>query len=313
MGRFILFGALGFSLGGLLAAAIPNLPLVRLLDPAVDGAIVGASGGAALGLAMRDRAAIGRLAAIGAVAYIVAYMLSLSVRFYANVLLGSLFGGLQGAIIGAGLGLAIWSWADRRKIAILAIAGAIGSGLSALSPFIFSIATIGTSLNLVIDGLTIGISLGVGLGYLWKVEILTQRHKTKEQAPQEVAGAASRKKATDESNIAFDEAPPVISRRRGASFSGFIIGLIIGGLTVLLVGTGLITLGLVWFAYVKRPLLGGQMLAILGVLWWIIPAMLFQDDKMFSIAFVLVFLPIGFFTLISGILFMVASRKSKVS
>ncbi len=55
------------------------------------------------------------------------------------------------------------------------------------------------------------------------------------------------------------------------------------------------------------------MLAILGVLWWIIPAILFQDDKMFSIAFVLIFLPIGFFTLISGILFMVASRKSKVS
>jgi MFS family permease len=309
MGRFILFGALGFSLGGLLAAAIPNLPLVRLLDPAVDGAIVGASGGAALGLAMRDRAAIGRLAAIGAVAYIVAYMLPLSVRF-ANVLLGSLFGGLQGAIIGAGLGLAIWSWADRRKIALLAIAGAIGSGLSV---FIFSIATIGTSLNLVINGLTIGISLGVGLGYLWKVEILTQRHKTKEQAPQEVAGEASKKKATVESNMASDEAPPVISRRRGTSFSGFIIGLIIGGLTVLLWGIGLINVGLVLFAYFKRPFLGGLMLAILGVLWWIIPTMLFQDDKMFNLAFVLIFLPIGFFTLISGILFMMASRKPKVS
>ncbi len=310
MGRFILFGALGFSLGGLLAAAIPNMPFVRLLDPVVDGAIVGASGGAALGLALRDRAAIGRLAAIGAVAYIVAYMLSLSVRFYANVLLGSLFGGLQGAIIGAGLGLAIWSWADRRKIALLAIAGAIGSGLSA---FIFSIATIGTSLILVINGLTIGISLGVGLGYLWKVEMLPQRHKTKEQAPPGVAGAALRKKSTDESNIASNEAPPVISRRRGTSFPGAIIGLIIGGLTVLLWGIGLINVGLVLFAYFKRPVLGGLMLAISGVLWWIIPAMLFQDDKMFGIAFVLIFLPIGFFTLISGILFMVASRKSKVS
>jgi hypothetical protein len=99
-------------------------------------------------------------------------------------------------------------------------------------------------------------------------------------------------------------------RDRGIiSAFGFVIGLVIGAIATFLWGTGLITIGLVLFSRFRQPLLGGILLTIVGVLWLVLPAVLLGDYKMFGKAIALIFLPFGLFNIISGILFMVASRK----
>jgi hypothetical protein len=122
--RFVVFGGVGFGIGGVISnpflAYLPGL-VALLLTPLVGGAV----GGAALGLATKDRKRVVLLAVLGA--------LGLTLGVFATLTFGSFFnyssallGALVGAVLGASLGAAFWDW---RTILALAVAGAAGFGV----------------------------------------------------------------------------------------------------------------------------------------------------------------------------------------
>jgi hypothetical protein len=155
--RFVLWGAVGFGLGGLLGAAVildlGTLLVSRGLVATEDQLIVmsligclgyglmGAFGGAALGLARRQVRTAARLAVAG--------LLAFGLGGLANVLLAGVQGidlsvmppaplplllltltafGIRGTLGGALLGLAFRS---RHSVRILSVAGFLGFGLGA--------------------------------------------------------------------------------------------------------------------------------------------------------------------------------------
>jgi hypothetical protein len=164
--RFALLGAVGFGVGGATSSFIvfylPGqvaLPLALL--------IVGAVGGASLGLALKDFRRVVILAGLGA--------LSLFIGLFAGLILGSFFNfsevliaAMVGAVVGASLGLALGDW---RTIVALAVAGAVGFGIGSLpaDALRFSIPLLrqlGEGGSIAIIGTIGGASLGAALGYL---------------------------------------------------------------------------------------------------------------------------------------------------
>lgn len=165
--RFVLFGAVGFGIGGTLP-----LPLNVLVGGAVRGA--------ALALALKDWGRVVILTVLGELGLIVGAMAGLGISH-------SLFRSSEvavmavvGAMVGASLGAAFLDW---KTILTLAVAGAVGFSVGSLAggSLGFSIPIIrqllGAAGSIAITGIIGGASLGAALGYL------EQRRLTSERRP----------------------------------------------------------------------------------------------------------------------------------
>lgn len=163
--RFVIFGALGFGIGG--ATASLMLFYIEgwglLLGPLIGGAL----GGASLGLALRDFRRVWILALLS--------LLGLTVGVMAGLTLGSFFNyspvaiaTIVGAVVGASLGLAFLDW---KPFVALAVASAVGFGIGNLVDLIrYYIPIIGTDIgeagDITVTGIIGGASLGAALAYL---------------------------------------------------------------------------------------------------------------------------------------------------
>ncbi len=163
--RFVVFGAVGFGVGGAITRPL-SLLLPGMVAVPLTVLIAGAVGGAALGLALKNFMRTLILALLGA--------LGLTVGVMAGAILGPLFsysevpiGAIAGAVVGASLGVAFRDWT---AILALAVAGAVGFGvgLSAGDFLRFSVPIIrgvGEVGSIIVAGLVGGASLGAALGY----------------------------------------------------------------------------------------------------------------------------------------------------
>ena len=128
--KFALFGTIGFGIGG--AIRLIGFGVVELL-------IMGAIGGAALGLALkRGWGKVTILALLGAIGFSVGTVIAVFSMLDApdNSLTDFITGAVAGAIGGLALGLALWDW---RKFIGLTLAGALGFVIGALFLVIFGI------------------------------------------------------------------------------------------------------------------------------------------------------------------------------
>jgi len=179
-----LWGAIGFLIGGFVNA----LPMVLLefggggidfLDEALGGAVLGALGGTALGLALRKgRRRTAALALFGVIGFVAGGFLGASLC-YSFLFFRSGGGMLQvappgialldGALGGAALGLAL---RDGRKIIDLALAGALGFWIGSLiANYLQHWLGFGFLLTVCmfsLQGIIGGASLGAALGFLEK-------------------------------------------------------------------------------------------------------------------------------------------------
>ena len=180
--RFEIFGAVGFGVSGTIAGACWPLAFVTSGASALLFILSGAVGGAALGLALKDRRRTISLAVLGIVGFsiggIVALLIAFGIFMPVPALSGSadygvrgMMGLFGGAVVGGSLGLA---FGDGRRIATLAVAGAVGFGAGAvLGAFcvrgIFGedllVGTSGTIILYALTGVIGGASLGAALGY----------------------------------------------------------------------------------------------------------------------------------------------------
>ena len=165
--RFMVFGAVGFGIGGILP-----LPLNVLIG--------GALGGAALGLALKDWGRVVILAVLGELGLVLGVMAGLGIShyFFYSSEVPVMF--MMGAVVGASLGAAFLDW---KTILTLAVAGAVGFSVGSLpgGSLGFSIPIIrqllGAAGSIAIAGLVGGASLGAALGYL------EERKLAEEQRP----------------------------------------------------------------------------------------------------------------------------------
>lgn len=161
--RFALFGALGFGVGAAIETFI-TLTLYMFVPFPLSFLVIGAVGGASLGLAMKDIRKTVVLAILGALGFIVGVLTATTIASffdYASLLLGA----IAGMVIGAAVGLAFRSL---RRIAVLAAAGGVGFGvglaagdlLRASMPMVRGVGSIAVA------GIIGGAVLGAALGYL---------------------------------------------------------------------------------------------------------------------------------------------------
>ncbi len=162
--QFILFGAVGFGIGGILP-----LPLNVLIG--------GAVGGAALGLALKDTERVVILAVLGELGLILGVMAGLGISHYffrsseVPVMV------MVGAVVGASLGAAFLEW---RTIVALAVAGAVGFGVGSWPWLSLGFSMIirqllGAAGSIAVAGLVGGASLGATLGYLQYRKLAEER------------------------------------------------------------------------------------------------------------------------------------------
>ncbi len=165
--RFLIFGAVGFGVGGAIAGAFGDALLLGF--PAM-----GALGGASLGLAADDRRSIATLALTGALGFGVGFLVAFAIVLLVGDPFGNWFIGAVGGLLGgASLGVAFKA---SRTIVSLAVAGAIGFGVGwgavdlmsqpLMEPGAPGIAFWWAILFMTIEGAIGGASLGAALGYL---------------------------------------------------------------------------------------------------------------------------------------------------
>jgi hypothetical protein len=169
-----LWGAIGFGVGGAFGGAI----WFEFELPQLGFAVLGAVGGAFLGFTSNGWRRVGLLALFGAIGFDVGLLIGffIVITIWEPPYVEKFFiGAVGGAIGGASLGLTLRNW---KKAGILALAGAIGFGvsiqtrldsqildefLSAQMPYMLTGAMI-----LAICGVIGGAFLGAALGYLEK-------------------------------------------------------------------------------------------------------------------------------------------------
>ncbi len=116
-----LFGAVGFGVGIIIGGIIAySLFKNFIVLNAMPSSIMGAIGGAALGLALKDKKKVLYLACAGAIGFAIGEAIGLTFK-------GAMPYSIIGAIGGAALGLAL---KDKKKVLYLACAGAIGFAVS---------------------------------------------------------------------------------------------------------------------------------------------------------------------------------------
>ena len=177
MMRFVVFGAVGFGLGGAIAGACWPLAFVTRGPSALLFILSGVVGGASLGLALGDRTRAIRLALLGILGFSPGGIVALVIGFgfmsgSAEYGIRGMMGIFGGAIVGASLALAFADW---KRVIVLALARAAGFGAGvvigafALQEMFGESTLIGTSGTIVlyaITGIIGGASLGAALGYL---------------------------------------------------------------------------------------------------------------------------------------------------
>lgn len=181
--RFVILGAAGFGIGGTIAGASWPLASFTSGASALLFVLSGAVGGASLGLALKDRRKTMSLAVLGIVGFSVGGIVALLVGFgvFAPIpaLTGAgdygvrgVMGAIGGAVVGGSLGLA---FGDGRRIATLAVAGAVGFGagvivgafcVRAIFGADFLVGTSGTFMLYALTGAIGGAALGGALGYV---------------------------------------------------------------------------------------------------------------------------------------------------
>ena len=165
---FTLWGALGFGIGGAIGGAI----WVAFDAPHFGFAILGAVGGASLGLVLKDRKTAGLLALAGAIGFGIGFLAGffiLLVVWQPSHLQGVLTGAIGGAVGGALLGIACRSW---KSVRVLALASAIGFGAVVQAtlghPLSLTAQVLSGAITLATWGAVGGASLGAAMGYLEK-------------------------------------------------------------------------------------------------------------------------------------------------
>jgi hypothetical protein len=187
MMRFVVLGALGFGVGGTIAAACWPLAFVTYGASALLFILSGAIGGASLGLALGDRRRTAILALLGTIGFTLGGIVALVIGF--GYLSGSeeygtrgAMGIAAGAIVGASLALAFGDW--QRRIVVFTLAGGGGFGVGvvigtfALQGMLgedFLVGTSGTIVLFAITGIVGGASLGAALGYLEDRKLASER------------------------------------------------------------------------------------------------------------------------------------------
>jgi hypothetical protein len=175
--RFVLFGAVGFGIGGAIAGACWPLAFVTWGVCALLFVLSGSVGGASLGLALGDRESTTRLVLLGILGFFFGGIVALVIAL--GFLSGSeeygtwgMMGVSGGAVIGASLALAFGGW---NRIIVLTLAGAVGFGagvvigafaLQEMFGGSFLEGTSGTIILYAITGIIGGAFLGAALGYL---------------------------------------------------------------------------------------------------------------------------------------------------
>ena len=114
--RFIIFGAVGFGIGGTLP-----LPLNVLIG--------GAVGGVSLALALKDWGRVVILAVLGELGLVLGVMAGLGISHYFFHSSEVPVMAMMGAVVGASLGAAFLDW---KTILTLAVAGAAGFSVGSL-------------------------------------------------------------------------------------------------------------------------------------------------------------------------------------
>jgi hypothetical protein len=190
--RFVIFGAVGFGLGGTIVGALWPLAPLSFVASGLLYVLSGALGGAALGLALKDRGKTINLALLGTLGFAIGGIVALAVAVgvvpaFASVSASEDYGTrgamgvLGGAVVGASLSLAFWDW--RRTLA-LTLAGAVGFGaglivgvfaLQGMFGVDFLVGIAGTIILCAITGTFGGASLGAALGYLEKRRLGEER------------------------------------------------------------------------------------------------------------------------------------------
>jgi len=171
---FAFLGAVGFGIGGIVGAVIwggsPGAPNAGQIFLSI--ALIGAMGGASLGLGLRNWRKAGVAALVGAVGFSTATFIGLVIQlgllqwgsgtppYFAGLFSGAIIG----IVFGASLGLALKGW---KAAGLLALAGAIGFGVmfQAVSNLEFEVSS---AKSFGIWGAIAGATLGVALGYLEK-------------------------------------------------------------------------------------------------------------------------------------------------
>ena len=166
--KFAVYGAIGFGVGG----AIGGVVWIALDAPQLGFPILGAIGGASLGLSLKHRKRAIFLALAGAIGFGVGFLAGFFIvlTIWEPVRVEGLFlGAVGGALGGASFGLVLRNW---RKAGLFALAGAIGFGIAVqafwdllrgLSPQV-----LWGAITLAIWGIVGGAVLGAALGYLGK-------------------------------------------------------------------------------------------------------------------------------------------------
>lgn len=165
--RFVIFGAVGFGIGGALAGTSGDAMLLGFF-------VMGALGGASLGLAVGDKQSIVTLALTGALGFGLGFVIAFAIVLLVWDPPGNWFIGAVGGLFGgASLGVGHRSW---RPIVPLAVVGALsfGIGWGAVDALSQPLAEPGASgvtfwwtiLFMAIEGAIGGTLLGAALGYL---------------------------------------------------------------------------------------------------------------------------------------------------
>ncbi len=184
---FALLGAVGFGIGGIVGAVIWGSPATTFTKDGVEYtvwltlnagqiflsvALIGAVGGASLGLGLRNWRKVGVAALVGAVGFSIATFIGVVIQlslwgssppYFAGLLSGAIIG----IVFGASLGLALRGW---KAAGLLALAGAIGFGVmfQAVLNLEFEVSS---AKSFGIWGAIAGATLGVALGYLEKGKV----------------------------------------------------------------------------------------------------------------------------------------------
>jgi hypothetical protein len=190
--RFVLFGAAGFGIGGIIAGV--SWPLVFLTSGASGLLFVlsGAVGGASLGSALGDRRKTMSLAVLGALGSTIGGIVALLTAFGFFAPMPALsasedygvrgvMGVLGGAVVGASLSFAFQDW---RRFLTLILAGAMGFGAGVIVGVFavqgifgedFLVGVSGTIILYAVTGSIGGTLLGAALGYLEKRRLAERR------------------------------------------------------------------------------------------------------------------------------------------
>jgi hypothetical protein len=167
LGRFVILGMLGFAVGSAVGIIAPPSPYGVII-----GAIKGAVGGTALGIALRDRGKTVKLFFAGAIGHVLGIGMALAIASVvfepgpANVARSLAVGGIWGLIGGGILGLALKSLPRTIALALVGtVAYAFGNVINNAIWVAFE-STVASATAAVVAGAIGGASLGWVVGYL---------------------------------------------------------------------------------------------------------------------------------------------------